>query len=249
MANFHLEFEPISREQGRSPVGAATYQSGEKLRDDYYGRTHYNYRQDVLHKEIMLPANAPLAFFDRQTLWREVDRAEKRSDARTARRAFGSLPNEREFSVTDYIEIVREYITDNFINMGMCADIAIHYVRNADDPAKDNPHVHILLTDKPVNQDGFCQKKNRDWNKRTNVRVWREQWANVQNKVYERKGLKVTVSHKNYIEQGIFDREPKRYLSRKDMWLERNGIRTIRGDENRDKKRNQDREHNHVRSR
>ena len=82
MANFHLEFEPISRKQGRSPIRAASYQSGEKLRDDYYGRTYYHNRSDVLHKEILLPAYAPIEFYNRQTLWREVDRAEKRKDAR-----------------------------------------------------------------------------------------------------------------------------------------------------------------------
>jgi hypothetical protein len=255
MANFHLEFEPISRRQGRSPVRAATYQSREKLRDDYYGKTYYTYSSDIiLHTEIMLPSYAPPELASRQTLWREVDRTEKQSNSRTARRAIGSLPNEKEFILADYIEIVREYVNENFISMGMCADIAIHQSRNSDDPMRNNMHVHILLTDRPINRGGFAAKKNRDWNDwrgTTLILMWRERWAEVQNRAYERKGLDdVRVSHKNYIEQGIFDREPKLYLSRKDMWLERNGIQTIRGDDNRAiEKRPQDREHNHVRSR
>jgi ATP-dependent exoDNAse (exonuclease V) alpha subunit len=231
MANFHLEFECISRKQGRSPIRAANYQSGERLRDDYYGHTYYRRRLDVLHTEILLPKNAPSRFYDRQTLWREVDRAEKRSDSRTARRVIALLPN--EIALAEQIELVREYVTDNFISMGMCADVAIHEVRNENDPAKNNPHVHILLTDRPVDRNGFLVKKNRDWNMRKNIRLWREQWARAQNRAYARNGLEVRVTDKGYIEREVFKREPKRYLCRGDMCLERQGIRTARGDENR----------------
>ena len=248
MANFHLEFEPISRKRGRSPVKAATYQSGEKLRDDYYGKTYYHSRHDILHIEILLPAYAPPEFYNRQILWREIDKAEKRIDARTAYRAIGSLPNEKEFTLPDHVEIVREYVTNNFINMGMCADIAIHEGKHKNDPMKNNPHVHILLPDRPISRDGFCPKKNRDWNDwKSNklIKSQRDQWAEVQNRAYERKGLDVRITAKGYIERGLFDIEPRLYLSRKDMYFEQKGIRTIRGDENRAiKERNREREEN-----
>ena len=255
MANFHLEFEPISRKQGRSPIKAATYQSREKLRDDYYGKTYSTYSSDIiLHTEIMLPSYAPPELSNRQTLWREVDRAERRSDARTARRVIGSLPNEREFTLADYIEIVREYVTENFISMGMCADIAIHMSRNNEDFMRNNVYVHILLTDRPISREGFADKKNRDWNDwRGNrlILIWRERWAEIQNMAYERKGLAhVKVYAKSYIDRGIFDRDPKIYLTRQDMWLERKGIRTIKGDGRRAiEKRNQDRDRDSSRSR
>ena len=242
MANFHLEFEPISRKQGRSPIRAASYQSGEKLRDDYYGKTYYHNRNDVLYTEIMLPIDAPPELSNRQILWHEVDKIENRSDSRTAHRVIGSLPNEKEFMLDDYIKIIREYVSDNFVEIGMCTDVAIHMVKNIN-PTRNNPHVHILLTDRPVNQNGFCSKKNRDWNKRENIKLWREEWANVQNRAYERKGLNVRITAKSYIDRGIFDREPKQYLIRKDMYLERINIRTIKGDKNRAiEKRNREHE-------
>lgn len=255
MANFHLEFEPISRGQGRSIIRAAQYQSRERLYDEYYGRTYYDYsRSDILHTEILLPPNAPLEFYNRQTLWCEVDRAENRSDSRTARRAIGSLPNEKEFTLTDHIEIIREYVNENFISMGMCADIAIHYVKDKNDPARNNPHVHILLTDRPVSHEGFAIKKDRDWNDWRGdklIRSWRENWAEVQNHAYERKGLShIKVTAKSYIDRKIFDREPKLYISRRDIYLERKGIQTIRGDEMRAiERRNEDRESSRSRDR
>lgn len=251
IANFHLEIEPISRKQGRSPVRAASYQSREKLRDDYYGRTYYHYKDDVIHSEIIIPPYAPDRLYDRQTLWREVDRAEKRYDSRTARRVIGSLPNELTHS--EQIELVREYVTGNFISMGMCVDFAIHEIINTNDPTKSNPHVHILLTDRPVNREGFSPKKNREWNDWLGnklIKSWREQWAIAQNRTYERKGLDVRVSEKGYIDREIFDREPKIYLSRKDIYLERIGVRTARGDEQRAiEERNNDRNRDRSRER
>ena len=233
MANFHLEFKTISRRQGRSPISAANYQSGERLHDDYYGRTYYNRdKSDVLHTEVLLPLNIPPEYNNRQALWREVDKAEKRSDARTARRVIGSLPN--ELSLTENIELVREYVTENFISLGMCADIAIHEIKNEDDPTRDNIHFHALLTDRPITSNGFALKKNRDWNNRIKIKLWRERWAEAQNRAYERKGLNVRVTEKSYINRGVYKREPKRYLQPRDMILERSGIRTERGDENRE---------------
>lgn len=242
MASFHLEFEPISRKQGRSPIRAVNYQSGERLYDDYYGRTYYKRnRSDILHTEILLPQNAPPEYSDRQTLWREVDRMEKRSDSRTALRGIGSLPT--ELTLDENIELVREYLSKTFASEGRCADYAIHEVRNKADPAKNNIHFHVLLTDRPIVQNGFSATKNRDWNKRSTLRLWRRRWAEAQNRAFERNGLDVRVTDKSYIERGIFDREPKKYLQRGDIYLERKGIRTERGDENREiEARNQKRE-------
>ena len=178
MANYHFELECISRRKGNSAIWSANYQSGERLRDDYHGKTYYHRRVDVLHAEILLPPDAPKEFLDRQTVWREVDKAEKRSDARTARKVIISLPN--ELTRDEQIELVREYVSDNFVSLGMCADIAIHEVKNKDDPERDNPHAHILLTTRPADQNGFCPKKNREWDRRENVTLWREHWAEAQ---------------------------------------------------------------------
>ena len=113
----------------------------------------------------------------------------------------------------------------------MCAAVAIYEGKNID-PAKNNPHVHILLTTRTVGPDGFSPKKNREWDKRANVTLWREQWAKVQNKAYERNGRPERVSHESYLVQGRSE-EPKKYLNRLDYGLERRGIHTERGDENR----------------
>lgn len=123
----------------------------------------------------------------------------------------------------------------------MCADIAIHRGHREDNSrtegdhtknSPNNPHVHILLADRPLGQKGFCTKKNRDWNKKDFVRQWRELWEKVQNKEFERNGFDIRVSHESLEVQGI-DREPTKHLGRKTMEMKRRGIETNRDSENR----------------
>lgn len=256
MANYYLDVNCISRNQQRSAAAASAYRSGEKLHDDYYGLTHdYTHRTDVLYSNIFLTPSAPGEFRDRQTFVNAIEKAEKRIDARLLREVRGSLPN--ELTLEEHIELVKEYVAI-FVDRGMCADVSIHEGKSLDDPGKNNPHFHMLLPTRPAGPDGFNAKKNRDWNKRENIIFWREQWARIQNRAYERKGLDVRVSHESLVIQGI-DREPAIYLSRADWQREKRGIRTPHGDENRaikvrnkereERQRLQNREQNRVRSR
>lgn len=243
MAIYHLSVKPISRRQGRSAVGAAAYRSGEKLHNEYDGLTHdYTRKSGILHTEIMLPENAPHEFNDRQILWNAVEKSETRKDSRTAREIEIALP--RELSLDQQLKIVREYVGENFTSQGMCADVAIHsghrhrndinLLESKNDKIifQNNPHAHILLTDRPITKEGFSKKKNRDWNKKENVFKWREQWAMLQNKEFERRGLDIRVSHESHINRGLKE-EPTIHLGAKATELERRGIRTERGDKNR----------------
>jgi ATP-dependent exoDNAse (exonuclease V) alpha subunit len=243
MAIFHLSVKYISRNQGRSSVGASAYRAGEKLYNDYDGQTHdYTKKSGIIHKEILLPENAPQEFYDRQTFWNAVEQSEKRKDSRTAREIEIALP--RELSIDEQVNLVRGYVQDNLISRGMCVDVSIHSghqhrrdIENIESKSDNiifpnNPHAHILIASRPVEKDGFCKKKNREWESPQNVRTWREQWANAQNREFERKGLGVRVSHESNINRGIKE-EPTKHLGHKAHALEKRGIRTERGDENR----------------
>ena len=83
-----------------------------------------------------------------------------------------------------------------------------------------------------VEREGFNKKKNRDFNNKKYLLLWRQCWAEVQNRGYERNGFKTRVSSDSYEVQGK-DREPRKYLSRIDWEKEHQGIHTVRGDENR----------------
>lgn len=243
MANFHFEVEIISRRKGRSIVKAVNYISGRKMYDAYNDKTYYDKRQDVLFTAIFIPVNAPSRFHQLQTLCDEIDRAEKREDARTAREFIGSLPN--ELPLSEQKKIVKEYINRNFVEHGLCAIAAIHEGRNKLQPGKNNPHVHILVPTRTVGPDGFNKKKDREHNNRKYIGIWREQWAQVQNLAYERNGYDVRVSHESLEVQGI-NREPTIHLSRIDWQKEINGERTVAGNKRRAiEERNKERARKH----
>ena len=240
MANFHLEIGTISRGKCQSVTNSVSYISGEKLHDKYGDKICYHNRHDVLQCQIFLPHNAPYTFHHLQNLCYEIDKAERRYDARTAREFKGSLPNELSFP--EQSRIVHEYISNNFTSHGLCAIAAIHEGRNEVNPKCNNPHVHIIVPTRSVGPDGFTKKKNREWNKREYINIWREDWANVQNRAYERNGLDIQISHESLEVQGIKDREPTIHLSQIDWQKEKHGVRTIAGDKKREiEKRNEER--------
>lgn len=233
MALFGFELQPISRLQGGSVVKSASYILRENLYDEYQQRTHYySHVKDLLHSEILLPENVPKEFHDLQTLLTAIDQAEKRYDARTGRSLRLSLPNDVELSTEDRVALARDYIREVFVAQGMCAILAIHEGRNVD-PQKNNPHAHVILTDRPLDTNGFCSHKNRSWNQKSQLRKWRRLWAEYQNRFFNEKGLDLEVSHESLEVQGI-DREPTRPLGRAATALERKGIQTEAGNYNRE---------------
>ena len=230
MGNYHLEVQVISRGKGRSVTRLATYISGEKLRDSYFEKTYYHRRQDVLNCRIFLPPHAPPDFHHLQELCDAIEAAEVRWDARTAREFKGSLPN--ELPLYELQQIVSAYINENFVACDLCAIAAIHAGRNPTDHTRDNPHVHIIVPTRTVTKTGFSKRKDREHDKRAYIHLWREQWATVQNRAYERNGLDIRVSNESLQVQGI-DLLPTIHLSRIDWQKEQRGERTLAGDRKR----------------
>ena len=151
----HIPISIIKRSAGRSAVAAAAYRSGTKLTNEWDGMTHdYTRKGGIVHAEIMLPAHAPPEFADRSILWNSVEQIEKARDSQLAREIEAALP--RELSGEQQLALVRAYVKDNFVDKGMCADFAIH------DKGTGNPHVHIMLTLRPLKENGqwgaMCRK-------------------------------------------------------------------------------------------
>lgn len=217
MAIFHFSAKTISRSAGRSAVAAAAYRAGECLEDERTGITH-DYRRKgetgVDHSEIMAPSNAPSWARDRSKLWNTVEQIEKRKDSQLAREIEVSLP--RELNKKQQLELAREFIKKQFVDRGMIADFAIH---KAD---SDNPHVHIMLTMRDINEDGFG-KKNRDWNDKELLKEWREKWEFHANSALEKAGFEERIDHRSLEAQGITDRAPGVHLGPSATAIERRG--------------------------
>ena len=152
MAIYHLEAKVVSRGAGRSAVAASAYLSGSRLYNDYDGIQHdYTRKQGLVWQQIFLPEYAPQEWQDREMLWNAVEEVETAKDSRLAREFVVALPI--ELSREQQIELLQDFIRNQFVFDGMCADAAIH------DTDGHNPHAHILLTVRPLDEQGRWQYK------------------------------------------------------------------------------------------
>ena len=152
MAIYHLEAKVVSRGAGRSAVAASAYLSCSRLYNDYDGIQHdYTKKQGLVWQQVFLPEYAPQEWQDREKLWNAVEEVETAKDSRLAREFVVALPI--ELSREQQIELLQDFIREQFVSDGMCADAAIH------DTDGHNPHAHILLTVRPLDEQGKWQYK------------------------------------------------------------------------------------------
>ena len=152
MAIYHLEAKVISRGSGRSACAASAYLSCSQILNDYDGIQHdYTRKSGLVWQAVFLPEYAPQEWSDRAVLWNAVEANEKTKDSRLAREFVVALPI--ELGKNQWRLLLTEYIQTNFVAQGMCADVAIH------DTDGHNPHAHIMLTVRPLDEQGKWQYK------------------------------------------------------------------------------------------
>lgn len=221
----HLEIRIVQRSKGSSAVAGAAYQAGEKLFSEYDQKMkNYLYKKEVVYTEVMLPTNAPPGYADRATLWNAAEEVEKQWNSQLARRFVVALP--REAPTAMYPQMMQEYCREHFVSKGMCCDFAIH----DPDPPGHNPHCHIMLTMRAIDENGKWLPKSRkvydldenrerirlpsgnwkshkedtvDWNEQYHAEEWRHGWELVQNKYLELAGSPERVDMRSYERQGL----------------------------------------------
>lgn len=190
MAIFHFTVKIVGRSKGKSVISASAYLNGDVMKNDETGKfSYYTGKKEVVYRQLSLCENAPPQWAEvpeenierfqksvrykrakdkeeaveqfkliwrKQKLWNEVLKVEKNSNAQLGRSMEISLP--REWSREEQILYTDEYIQRNFVDKGTCADWAIH------DKGDGNPHVHLLLTLRPFEEDhNWGNKETKDW--------------------------------------------------------------------------------------
>ena len=252
----HLNIRIVQRSKGSSAVAGAAYQAGEKLFSEYdqKSKDHRRKQPEVVYTEILLPANAPPEYADRATLWNSAEEVEKQWNAQLARRFVLALP--REVPLEKCPQMLKEYCEEQFVSKGMCCDFAIH----DPDPPGHNPHCHIMLTMRAIDENGKWMPKSRkvydidengerirlpsgrwkshkedtvDWNEQYHAEEWRHGWEIVQNRYLEMSGSPERVDMRSYERQGL-DIVPTVHMGAAVCALERKGVETNIGNLNRD---------------
>jgi len=211
---YHFHVTQIKRSAGQSAIASAAYRSGEKLHSEYYGEdSDYTKKGGVICSETLLPSNAPPYFSDRETLWNEVEKAERGKKAQLAYSFDIALQN--EFSMQENIELARRFLLEQFVSRGMVVDFAVHSP-DKEDGGISNPHFHVMCPIRPLNEHGRWGNKQRreylldehgnrirdeagnyvfnavpttDWGSPDTLEHWRQAWADLCNQKFAEKEL------------------------------------------------------------
>lgn len=225
VAIYHCSVQVIGRSSGKSSVASAAYRAAEKMYDDRTGLAYdYTRKTGVDFKEILTPEGSPDWMKNRDELWNRVEAVEKRKDAQVAREINIALPI--ELNKEQQIELLKEYVEDNFVKLGMIADVAIHNSKGS------NPHAHIMLTTREISSEGFGNK-NREWNDKELLEGWRASWSEHANHALASAGNEERIDHRS-LEAQMIDRVPQIHVGVHAWAMEKKGIETDRGSINRE---------------
>src|SRR3990167_8842254 len=246
MALYHFCAKILSHST-RNTVGAVAYRAGCELLDLRTGESYDYGNKAVQHVELVVPENAPqwirniqdLINTDRQegvqALTQKVEAAEYRINSQVWREIEIAL--HFELTKEQNITLAREFVKDQLCGRGMTALLNFHLgsprpdrgpgtsfdvdeERGQGDYPRANPHCHILLTMRTLNEEGFNSKKERGWNTKAFIQELREQWANYSNFYLKLYGHDVQIDHRSNKERGI-DMEPQPKRGRNVLELER----------------------------
>ena len=249
----HFDIKIVQRSNRQSAVASAAYQSGERLFSEYdQKQKYYSHKSEIVHTEILLPPHAPPEYTDRNTLWNAAEAVEKQWNSQLARRLIIAIP--RELPPEQYAGLIRDYCREQFVSKGMIADFAIH------DKGTGNPHAHILLTMRALDESGRWLPKSRkvydldgngerirlpsgrwkshkedtvDWNDQKYCEIWRHEWEVIQNRYLEANDRPERVDLRSYARQGL-DIVPTVHEGAAVRQMEKRGIQTNIGNLNRE---------------
>ena len=239
MAVYFLNLKTFGRSNGSSAVSAAAYRAGERIRDERSGKTYdHTDRQDVLHKEIILPgqfdADDMAWARDRGNLWNAAESAESRKNARVAREYLVALPV--ELSPHGRVELVRDFSRELVERYRFALDVTIHAPRNFPGSDPRNFHAHLLATTRELTTEGLGPKTTLEWNDANRRDAGfppvidellhvRRRWAATTNEALQEAHVDARIDHRTLQAQGI-DREPQPRVPRVAFEMERHGYRS-----------------------
>lgn len=200
-AIFHTRMSVFTRSKGHKAIQKAAYRAGEKYYDER-NNTIFNYSykkgKDWIQSEIILPEGASEKLTDRQFLYNEIEKMEKRGDAQLVREIEFSLY--RDLTIEQNKELAREFAR-TFVEQGMAADLNFHKLN------QNNPHCHMTLTMRPIDKKtGLFSKSKTEFRKFNDKKLskdWRQTYSDLVNKKFKELRIEKFVDPRTYKEQGI----------------------------------------------
>ncbi|MDZ4322728.1 MAG: MobA/MobL family protein, partial [Alphaproteobacteria bacterium] len=151
--------EYVSRSSGGNACRKASYNQREEIRCERTGELFsFKERGGNVHHEILLPSGADEKFKNSSVLWNEAEHCERRINSQVAKEFVIALPDNREVTLEDRIELARRF-GNLFVERGVAAQLDVH----APHESEKNWHGHLLVTTRRFSKDGLTfDAKARD---------------------------------------------------------------------------------------
>jgi hypothetical protein len=245
----HLSIATVQRSSGQSTVARAAYQSGHRLVDERTGQAHdYRYRRtngDVILSALVHPDGriwkepSPIQL---ESLWNEVEQAERRRDSQVGRTGIVALPH--RLSLEGQQQVVLRFSVTLAQRYKTPIQFDLHAPSRHKAADARNIHGHWQMPTRSLDEHGSFQRgekilqlSNRN-QAREEVKAIRGLWVDAVNAELEREGIvrddgsPMRLDARSYSDRGI-DRIPEMHVGVAATALERQGIRTSHGDQNR----------------
>lgn len=208
MALFHLNVSSIGKSSGSSAVASAAYRSCSQLTQSVIDPKtglkievvhNFSNKQGLAFSQIFAPEGVANWCTNREELWNKVEERETHTKGRFARDI--KLALQKEFTLKQNIQLLSEYVKNTLVKDGIIADVNIHL----DDP--NNPHAHIMLTTRVLEQndnDEWCfGNKNRLLDTKGWLKYIRAEWADINNQYFAIYDIDKNITHKSYESRGL----------------------------------------------
>ncbi len=119
--------EYVSRSTGGNACRKASYNKRETIRCDRTAELFsFKDRGGNVHHEILLPNGVDEKFKNSSVLWNEVERCEKRKDSQVQKEFVLALPDDKEVTLEDRIELTHRFINEHFVEKRLGVQLDIH---------------------------------------------------------------------------------------------------------------------------
>lgn len=249
MAIFYLSVKPISRRLKPSIIKYIASLTGTKMYDERL-KKNFDYKKKT--KGVITPHSFSLGFnliyradMNSEKLWNLADAAETRSNSRVAREIRVIVPDEVKTKALK-IKLVNAFTLFLSKQYGTAVQVVLHAPHAHNDERVY--HAHFLMSTREIVFDengkvGFGRKSILEWSgtqlkkaglpsSKDELKFIRQKWAEFVNAFLLSSECNERVDARSYVEQGL-KILPKLKLNAYDLLLERNNIKTLRGDYNR----------------
>lgn len=219
---------------------SVAYATKEKIYEERRGLiADYRDSEQEVSWETMAPTCSGIGKKD-LSFWNKLDAFEdeyafkryKTSDsverylntARTAQTYVLALP--KELSELQNVDLLREFVQDQFVDRGLMATWAIHW-------EEGNPHAHVNVSTRTVlnGEISWTKQASRELDGTLGIRETRRLYANIINKYQEMLGIVDRVDPLSFAERGI-ELIPTQHKGYKAHQLERDGLFSRIGKDN-----------------